>query len=539
MRLISAGPPALHSGQAEGATDMQRPSGSHNGFYVQFAEQLDLRQNARLHALQRALLQDAPLGVTDLSPGYVNLYVAFDEALINAATVRAWVQGHLQNLEDAAAPQGRAITLPVRYGGPDLGDVAARTGLSEAEVIRLHSAPDYHVYAVGFTPGFPFLGEVSPALRLPRRATPRSKVPFNSVAIANAQSCVYSLPSPGGWNLLGTALGTIYDPGRAEPFLIAPGDRVRFVPAEGEVPALPAVRELWPELPASAALRVEEPGLLDLLMDAGRDRQAHHGLASSGPLDTRSARFANGLVGNPPGTPLLELTLTGPVLTALRDLVLGVVGFGMQPSGHRVGESFRLRAGQTLRFTPLRKGARAYLAVAGGLETSPFLGSSSTDLLGRVGRPLRAGDVLGLASPGTARPGFVNHPLGLPHSVTLRLRPGPQASREALLALGSAPFRIAGADRMGLRLSGPPVPGGQVVSEATPHGAVQVTPAGDPIVLLADRGRIGGYTKPAVVHPHDLPLAAQLRPGQLVYFKPDLSGSPDEWARRWNLPGAP
>ncbi|CAM4352022.1 5-oxoprolinase subunit PxpB [Deinococcus marmoris] len=517
---------------------MQRPAHA-TGFYIQFSQELDLRQNARLHAFHRALRADWLPGVTDLGPGYVNLFVEYDGARVTGAVVREWVTRHLRSFDDKAEAAGRLIELPVRYDGPDLPDVAERTGLSEAEVVRLHSGSDYHVYAVGFTPGFPFLGEVPEVLRLPRRSTPRANVPSNAVAIANAQTCVYPLPSPGGWNLLGTALDTIYDPNRVEPFLIAPGDRVRFHPSEGETPPLPNVRGTWPAEPRWPALRVEKPGLLDLLMDGGRLRQAQVGLARSGPLDTRSAHFANGLVGNAPDAPLLELTLKGPVLTALRDLVVGVAGFGMRPEGQPMQRSFRLRKGETLRFSSNQLGARAYLAVAGGFEGAPFLGSCSTDLIGRVGRPLRAGDVLGLAESQDARPGFANLPLSLPEHITLRLLPGPQASLEALNALGRAPFRVAGSDRMGLRLGGPQVPGGQVTSEATPPGAVQVTPAGEPIILLADRGRIGGYHKPAIVHPQDLPLAAQLRPGQLVSLKPDTTGTPEVWAQRWFLDAQP
>ena len=509
----------------------------HSGLYVQFSETIERDQNIRLHALHRALRQDLPPGVNDLYPGYVNLYVDFDAALISADAVRAWVERHLSAPGDSAAATGAGavLELPVRYDGEDLPEVARRTGLSEAEVVRLHSAPTYHVYAVGFTPGFPFLGEVSPELRLPRRSTPRPHVAFNSVAVANAQSCVYTLPSPGGWNLLGTLLTTVYDPRRDQPFLVSPGDQVRFVAQEGETPPLPTARELWPEVPARPALRVEQAGLLDLLLDAGRFRQAHYGLARSGPLDQRSAHFANRLVGNPPGTPLLELTLRGPVLSARRDLVVAVAGFGMQPVDRPMQESFLLKAGETLRFSSTQTGTRAYLAVAGGLETCAFLGSSSVDVLGLVGRPLRAGDVLGVGEERRVRPGFASLPLTLPEHITLRLLPGPQATLEALQALGSAPFQVRALDRMGLRLDGPHVPGGQVISEGTPAGAVQVTPGGDPIVLLNDRGRIGGYSKPAVVHPADLPLAAQIRPGQRVSFNPDVSGSQDDWDRRWNM----
>ncbi|MFB9991280.1 5-oxoprolinase subunit PxpB [Deinococcus oregonensis] len=528
------------------------------GLYVQFCTELDRQQNVRLHALHRRLQQDLLDGVTDLYPGYVNLYIEFDVGLIRRETVRGWVAAHLDALpEQNPADQtgGRNVEIPVRYDGEDLENVAAQTGLSTAEVVRLHSAPAYHVYAVGFTPGFPFLGELPEPLRLPRRSTPRAGVPFNAVAIAAAQSCVYVLPSPGGWHLLGTALTTIYDPNRPQPFMISPGDAVRFVPTQpptrDDLPSVPGVRPLWPAAPHSPVLHVVKPGLQDILVDAGRFRQAHYGLARSGPLDERSAELANHLAGNPSGTPLLELTLLGPRLTALKDVTLAVAGYGMTPRidggvaqtpGH-----FVMRAGQTLDFKPTDQGARSYLAVAGGLETQPFLGSSSVDRTGRIGRPLQAGDVLGLGGPDLGTTEFpalsltdtFSSPLlsPLPPSeVTLRLLPGPQASFDALVALASAPFQVSSGDRMGIRLSGPQVPGGQVISEATPHGAVQVTPAGQPILLLADRGRIGGYHKPAVIHPEDLPLAAQLRPNQLVHLRPYVSGPPETWARRWFMP---
>ncbi|THF69692.1 5-oxoprolinase subunit PxpB [Deinococcus sp. Arct2-2] len=522
------------------------------GFYVQFCTELDRRQNVRLHALHRRLQQDLIEGITDLYPGYVNLYVEFDAAVLDRETVRGWVTHHLKAMPERELTTdvpGRSLEIPVRYDGEDLEEVAAHTGLSAAEVVRLHSAPAYHVYAVGFTPGFPFLGEVTPSLRLPRRSTPRAGVPFNAVAIAAAQSCVYVLPSPGGWHLLGTALTTIYDPNRPQPFLISPGDSVRFVPAYGASPPLPEVRPLWPAASHHPALRVVKPGLLDVLVDAGRFRQAHYGLARSGPLDARSADLANRLAGNLPGTPLLELTLLGPKLLALQDVTLAVAGYGMVPrvNGQATAAQarFLLRAGQTLDFKPTDQGARSYLAVAGGLETQPFLGSSSVDRTGRIGRPLQAGDVLGLSGSGvgdvrTLPPGRIEAlssppPPSLPSEATLRLLPGPQASFAALVALASAPFRVSSGDRMGIRLSGPEVPGGQVISEATPHGAVQVTPAGQPILLLADRGRIGGYHKPAVIHPEDLPLAAQLRPNQLVHLRPYVSGPPETWAQRWFL----
>ncbi|RIH80366.1 KipI antagonist [Calidithermus terrae] len=490
------------------------------GFYLPFAQKPDPAANARLQALARALLNDPLPGVSDVVPGYVNLYVEYGDGSAEAA-VRAWVERHAGAVLEPAP--SRRVEVGVRYDGEDLEEVARRTGLSVAEVVELHSRATYHVYALGFTPGFAFMGDVDERLRLPRRAAPRKQVPAHRVAMAAGQTGVYPLPSPGGWHLLGTALEAVYDPRRAEPFRLQPGDRVRFRPADGPTPPVPERLELLPPEPRHPLLRVEEPGLLDLVVDAGRFRAGRFGLARSGPLDPRSARLANALVGNPPGTPLLELNLTGPVFSVLRPAVLALAGYGVEAvlDGEAVpsGQSFAVRPGQTLRFRPTPQGVRAYLAAAGGLESGRFLGSASVDLRGLVGRALRAGDVLGVAEPRAVRPGFRHPQPELPPRPRVRLLPGPQFSREALEALCARALEVGTADRMGMRLAARhEVPGGEVVSEATPLGAVQVPPGGQPIVLLNDRGTLGGYAKPALVHPADLPHLAQLRPGQQLRF---------------------
>lgn len=490
------------------------------GFYLPFAQTPDPAANARLQALALALLRDPLPGVSDVVPGYVNLYIEYCEGLEEKA-VRAWVA---RCAGEAHQPSpARSLEIGVRYDGEDLEEVARRTGLSVAEVVERHSRVVYHVYALGFTPGFAFMGDVDERLRLPRRAVPRKQVPAHRVAMAAGQTGIYPLPSPGGWHLLGTALEAVYDPHRPEPFLLQAGDKVRFRPSQGPTPPVPARLELLPPEPRHPLLRVEEPGLLDLVLDAGRLRAGRFGLARSGPLDARSARLANALVGNPPGAPLLELNLSGPVLSVLRPAVLALAGYGLEAllDGEPLarGQSFAVRPGQTLRFRPLPEGARAYLAVAGGLESGRFMGSASADLRGRIGRALQAGDVLGVASPKAVRPGFAHPQPPLAEPLRVRLLPGPQFSREALEALCAGPLEVGGTDRMGMRLvAGHSVPGGEVISEATPLGAVQVPPGGQPIVLLNDRGTLGGYAKPALVHPADLPRLVQLRPGQRLWF---------------------
>ena len=134
-------------------------------------------------------------------------------------------------------PPRRVIEVPVCYGGelgPDLEDVARAVALSPAEVIARHSAPAYRVYLLGFTPGFPYLGGMDPRLACPRLSSPRVRVPAGSVAIAGAQTGVYSVESPGGWRLLGRTPLRLFDPdpGARRPFLLAPGDGLRFVPVD-------------------------------------------------------------------------------------------------------------------------------------------------------------------------------------------------------------------------------------------------------------------------------------------------------------------
>lgn len=167
----------------------------------------------------------------------------------------------------------------------------------------------------------------------------------------------------------------VYDPHRETPFLLRPGDRVRFLEAEGPTPPEPRPLELLPEEPRLPALLVEEPGLMDLVVDGGRFLGGHLGLARSGPLDAPSARLANRLVGNGAGAPLLEFAYKGPVLTALRDLVAAFAGYGFVAllEGEEIppGQSFLWPRGKTLRFRPRGPGVRGYLAVAGAPRSGP------------------------------------------------------------------------------------------------------------------------------------------------------------------------
>lgn len=490
------------------------------GLYLNFGTQIDARTNSCVYALARSLLVNPPTGITDIVPSYTTLYVEYNPRKLARRTLLGWIENRA-SLEKSI--EGRMAELPVRYDGVDLGDIAREVGLSVTEVARRHSDQLYRVYALGFTPGFPFMGEVDPSIRQPRRNVPRERVDAHTVAMAGAQTGIYPLASPGGWNLLGTVLKAIYDPHRPEPFALGPGDTVQFLPADGPTPATMQPLELLPTEPKWPLLCVHKRGLYDLVVDSGRFFAGRFGLARSGPLDARSAVLANRLLGNNADTPVIELNVLGPTLGVLADGVLAFAGWGVTPrvNGEAVEPftSFAVRRGDIVKFQPQRHGVRGYLAAAGGFESGTFLGSSSVDVRGLIGRPLAPGDVLGVRERRASRAGFGFRPYGwFDGTVTLRLVPGPQASVEALAALTDSTFTVSRSDRMGLHLEGALVPGGDMLSEATPLGAVQVTAGGLPLVLLNDRGTLGGYEKPAVVHPADLPRAAQLRAGDQVCF---------------------
>ena len=168
-------------------------------------------------------------------PAYASVLLPFDPDLVPEAAARATIRAALRRAIDGPMPApGPLVEIPVRYGGrdgPDLAEVAERTGRSEADVVALHAGPEYRVYLVGFVPGFPYLGVLPAELELPRRTTPRVRVPAGSVAIAGRQTGVYPFATPGGWHLIGRTDTPVWDARRNPPALLAPGDRVRFVPA--------------------------------------------------------------------------------------------------------------------------------------------------------------------------------------------------------------------------------------------------------------------------------------------------------------------
>lgn len=171
--------------------------------------------------------------VRDVVVGYASVTVYFDPLVIEPAVVQEWMR-QAERSARASRPASRRIAIPTVYGGeagPDLPEVAAFASCSEDEVIARHSAREYRVYLLGFLPGFPYMGLVDDRIAMPRRDSPRPRVPAGSVGIAGRQTGVYPTTSPGGWRLIGRTEAVLFDSGRAEPAWLRPGDTVRFTPA--------------------------------------------------------------------------------------------------------------------------------------------------------------------------------------------------------------------------------------------------------------------------------------------------------------------
>ncbi len=208
--------------------------------FLSLGESLDPVLNIRIHRLASFLSGSAPSGVIEWVPGYVSLLIYYDPKRIRFGEVQVWLEKSLAACSEEESQPCKRIEVFVVYGGeagPDLEFVADHHGLTLADVVRIHTSAVYKVGMMGFTPGFAYLMGLDPAIRTPRLTTPRTSVPAGSVGIADTQTGIYPLASPGGWQLIGRTEQRLFDPSLPQPFLLSPGDEVCFVPLpEGVMP---------------------------------------------------------------------------------------------------------------------------------------------------------------------------------------------------------------------------------------------------------------------------------------------------------------
>ncbi|MGO4238411.1 5-oxoprolinase/urea amidolyase family protein [Pseudarthrobacter sp. YAF2] len=488
-------------------------------------------------------------------PGQVDVIAAAGTVLITADSPHALqaLAAHVRSL-DLEAPveaESTLVTIEVVYDGDDLDEAAGLTGLGREGVVAAHTGQLWTAAFAGFAPGFAYLTGENSTLDVPRRRSPRTAVPAGAVALGGPYSAIYPRQSPGGWQLIGRTEAALWDLGRESPALIRPGDTVRFaaVRAQATVTRLQEASGITAGLapveePATAGLAVRKPGLQATIQDLGRPGYASLGVSSSGAMDRGALRRANRLVGNPEGDAGIEILFGGLELEALTDQVLALTGANVPlevtPSEdtkqrttavrHPACDApFALLAGERLTVGTPTAGLRAYLGVRGGLAGPAALGSRSTDTMSGLGpEALQAGTILPV---GTPNPGsVVGNPEISPlpdkdQATVLRVVPGPRQdwfNGETLHNFLSQEWTVSPkSNRIGLRLDGQALSRsreGELASEGTVRGAVQVPPEGKPVLFLSDHPVTGGYPVIAVVVHADLDKAAQLPPGASVRF---------------------
>ena len=520
---------------------------------------VELSDLAHTLALHRVLRARPIAGVREVVPAARTLLVHYHRAavavpdLVAALRERAALAAISGPGAQAIAGAGRLVEIPVHYNGADLSEVAELLGISVPEVVERHTGQPWQAAFAGFAPGFVYLAGGHPSFQLPRRAVPRTRVPAGSVALAGNFSAVYPGASPGGWQLIGVTGLPMWDLQRAEPACVQPGFRVQFrdARAAGVHTSLPARNDSKPDMPpapvdiAQDAIEIIATGLQTLVQDAGRHGMARLGISPSGALDAPSMRQANRLVGNPVHQPVLENLLGALQLRCHGRATVAVTGadapLTLRAASGRQWPVARhacvaLDDGDTLSLGAPSAGVRCYVAVRGGWQVAPVLGSCATDTLAHIGpAPLCPGQRLavGRAVPATARPAVQpaeRHPPAWPRAgdeVTLDVVLGPRTdwfTPEALALLQSQPWRVTPqCSRVGVRLQGAQplvrIRPDELPSEGTVTGAIQVPGNGQPVLFLADHPLTGGYPVIGAVASHHLALAAQIPVGCSVRFR--------------------
>jgi KipI family sensor histidine kinase inhibitor len=199
---------------------------------IQLGDEIDLTVNQRVHSLASLIEASSIDGIIETVPAYATLLVHYDPLILSSTQIKNHLRAALAKVDENHSRKPRQVQVPVRYGGEygrDLEFVASHCGLQVEDVIRIHSQRTYTIFMMGFTPGFPYMGKLDDAIITPRLQTPRTHVPAGTVAIAGSQTGIYSIDSPGGWQLIGWTPLKLFEPESESPFLFSPGDEVRFI----------------------------------------------------------------------------------------------------------------------------------------------------------------------------------------------------------------------------------------------------------------------------------------------------------------------
>lgn len=208
---------------------------SDDSIVIRFPEEISPETAAKVRQTAHALKMAGPDWVSDIVPSYCEVLVTYNLRRVGPAAALAQLKALVDDAASSMAPKPHLVRIPVCYGGdygPDMGFVTENTGISEDELIKIHSSPKYLIYMIGFTIGFPYLGGMDGRLSVPRLEVPRQKVPAGSVGIAGTQTGIYSLDTPGGWRIIGRSPIKLVDIAKMPPAVLSAGDYLQFYPVD-------------------------------------------------------------------------------------------------------------------------------------------------------------------------------------------------------------------------------------------------------------------------------------------------------------------
>ncbi|WP_406247192.1 carboxyltransferase domain-containing protein [Microbacterium sp. M] len=493
-------------------------------------------------------LADVP-GIVERIPGARTVLLRYDPLRTSADALTA-VLGTMTADAEHLTPV-REVVVPVIYDGADLEEAAGLLAVSPEELVRRHLAAQWRVAFSGFAPGFGYAVSDDPLFDVPRRSSPRTRVPAGSVGLAGPFTGVYPRETPGGWQLIGRTDAEMWDIDRDPPALLSPGALVRFERAvappvvASENRDDPRVAEehvaattIDPRFPAGG-VEIVRPPLQLLVQDAGRPGHAALGVSSSGAADRTALRDANRAVGNASTVAVLEcvgsavLRFQGSgvavVTGAVGELELATGAGGARSIAH--GRPFATAHGDELHLGHPARGIRYVIGVRGGVVAASVLGSRSSDTLAGLGpAALVAGDVVAIGGDvvGAVDDFVVPRVLPAPGDlIELAITLGPRDdwfTPAALRVLTEQDWLVSPrSDRVGVRLLGDRglerAIEGELPSEGAVTGAIQVPPDGQPVLFLPDHPLTGGYPIIGALTDRALDIAGQVPPGARVRFR--------------------
>ena len=544
---------------------------SEDSIQIQFSQKICEEVNAQVTAFVKKLRHYAEKNFLhiEIVPTYCAVTVYFDLSQISQNLLQKILEDLVEksgNELNESNKSDKIVEIPVCYEdefAPDLADVAKYTGLSKEEVIKLHHSKDYLIYMLGFLPGFPYLGGMDERLETPRLENPRTKIPAGSVAIGGKQAGLYPSDSPGGWRIIGRTPLKVFDQNRNPSCLYQAGDKIRFVPiskdqfekiekkntGENSSDSTGSAKKSGiQKYICTSGIKILEPGLMTTVQDRGRFGFQHEGIGQGGVMDAESFALGNAILGNEENAACLEATALGPAIRFVMDcefvITGGECGATIDNKTVCLNKKYYAPAGSVLKCGFITKGLRSYICFKGGLLVPEVFGSRTTNLKsktgGYFGRKLKTGDEIAIGNMVKKKLGKLtvagdteNEPVPvleqLPPSssepLVLNCTKGSQYSsfsKKIIKKFQSTVYTVLPeSDRMGIRFSGEGLDCGKtdIISDAIPFGAVQITSAGLPVVMAADRQTTGGYAKIAAVTRHSMCLLAQAVPGTRVTFK--------------------